>query len=277
MEEIARPGTRCKDYEWRLNLQKGDEIDACSSSSTWCHAVILDTRESETYESDVPVKEVYVGFRRYDEEGDREDEEGRSYYETSNRDDDWLVVMDPRLAKKGTMVSKHQNRDSEETMIDDSNDHIYTAGGDVVFALTRQMHCRSTFMIQMINKFGELGGFDLILNRIKNTENWAPIEVVTLLVSVVGNISLLLHKDFADEYIPSLKSAVWNNIVKSPESNIRNFTKERLDEIIEACETLFKRLYSINERREVIFYWGYEFLNKIVFGNIEFPSVHSLF
>lgn len=155
------------------------------------------------------------------------------------------------------MVKKNQTKESlnnnEETMIDDSNDHVYNqVGGEQIFALTRQMHCRSTFMVEMINKFGELGGFDKILHRIQNTENWAPIEVVTLLLSVVGQISLLLHKDFANEYIPTLKQAVWNNIVKSPESNIRNFTKERLDEIIEACETLFKRVYSINERREFL-------------------------
>jgi len=195
-----------------------------------------------------------IGFRRYDEEGDREDDEGRSYYGMSQKYDDWFVVTDPRLAKKGTMVKKNQTKESlnsEETMIDDSNDHVYNQVGEQIFALTRQMHCRSTFMVEMINRFGELGGFDKILHRIQNTENWAPIEVVTLLLSVVGQISLLLHKDFANEYIPALKQAVWNNIVKSPESNIRNFTKERLDEIIEACETLFKRVYSINERREV--------------------------
>lgn len=111
--EIARPGSRCGDYEWRLRLEKDDEIDACNTSSTWCSAVILDTRETENPENDSLVKEVYIGkimdkgicrlmrigFRRYDEEGDREDDEGKSYFGMSKKYDDWFTVTDPRLAK----------------------------------------------------------------------------------------------------------------------------------------------------------------------------------
>jgi hypothetical protein len=52
---------------------------------------------------------------------------------------------------------------------------------------------------------------------------------------------MLLYRKFAIEYIPKLNEAVINNIFKSPESNIRNFSKEK----IEAIVLLLKSIYLI--------------------------------
>jgi len=150
---------------------------------------------------------------------------------------------------KGDVTKKTSN--SEENKLDDTNDHIYTAGGEKVYAITRQSYCRSLFFVKMVNDFGELGGFKMILDRIQDTENWAPIEVVTFYLAIIGNISNLLHREFANEYIPVLRKAVWKNLLQSPDSNIRNFTKEKLDDIVSAFETLLKRIYKYDELYEV--------------------------
>lgn len=93
----------------------------------------------------------------------------------------------------------------------------------------------------------------MILERIKDTQNWAPIELVSLLLTVLGQISALLHREFVQEYIPALKETVWKNILQSPDSNIRNFTKERLDDILQALDCLFKRVYPASLRHEVCY------------------------
>ena len=57
----------------------------------------------------------------------------------------------------------------------------------------------STFLVSLTNKFGQMGGFDKIIQRISNIENWTPIETLNLLVTVVGNLSAILHRDFAND------------------------------------------------------------------------------
>jgi len=109
--QIAPYQSRCKDFEWRVNLKPNDEIDVCNNSSRWCSATVLETKQSEE-ENDYPAKEVLIGrlikpspfymrigYRVYDEEGDREDLEGRSYFGYPRQYDEWLNISDPRLAK----------------------------------------------------------------------------------------------------------------------------------------------------------------------------------
>lgn len=56
--------------------------------------------------------------------------------------------------------------------------------------------------INLINKFGWNGGFGTILKRIQNKANTCPIEIVASIVEAIGNISELMCKSFAEEFIP---------------------------------------------------------------------------
>ena len=66
-----------------------------------------------------------------------------------------------------------------------------------------------------------------------------------LTVQILGGVYAMLHRNFVQEYIPKLKEVLWENILKSPDQNIRNFTKERIDGICESMSDLLKRVYSI--------------------------------
>jgi hypothetical protein len=55
----------------------------------------------------------------------------------------------------------------------------------------------------------------------------------------------LFPRNFALEYIPKFQKAVWDNILKSPDSNIRNFNGKKMDEIYTKMGELLKRVYSI--------------------------------
>ena len=153
------------------------------------------------------------------------------------------------IAKKLFMGS---SSNTEDPVVDDSNDRIYSDNDNRVYALTRSGGCKSTFIVKMVNHFGQAGGFERILERIRDAENWAPIEVVSIMVTLMGNISSVLHRDFAVEFIPRLEEVVWRNLLKSPDSNIRNFTKERIDNILQAFDLLLKRVYSLPEKNEVV-------------------------
>ena len=62
----------------------------------------------------------------------------------------------------------------------------------------------------------------------------------------------MLHRVFAIQYVPKITSALWNNLLHSPDSNIRNFTKERLDNIYDSIGEILKRVYSISHKRELL-------------------------
>jgi hypothetical protein len=44
--ELALPGTKTKDFDWRLSLKVGDEVDACDISQVWYNSTILAIRET---------------------------------------------------------------------------------------------------------------------------------------------------------------------------------------------------------------------------------------
>lgn len=140
---------------------------------------------------------------------------------------------------------------NDDPVIDDTNDVVYRNSGKKVYAITRNPHCKSIWMVKLVNKMGEMGIFDRILERINDPNNWAPIEIVSIIITTLGNLSAILHRDFCYEYIPKLKDAVWKNILKSPDSNLRNFNKERIENIIQAFDSLLKRVVSIPEKNEV--------------------------
>ena len=62
---------------------------------------------------------------------------------------------------------------------------------------------------------------------------------------------MVYHREFALDYIPKFKEAVWRNLLKSPESNIRNFTKDKIDSLVQSFELILKRVYTVQEKQEV--------------------------
>lgn len=65
------------------------------------------------------MREVYVGFRIYDEEeGHKVDDDGRKYQGWSNRYDEWVTVTSPTIQRLGTLI-KHYKIVGKQTMIYD--------------------------------------------------------------------------------------------------------------------------------------------------------------
>jgi hypothetical protein len=58
--EIAPFGTKCVDFDWRLSLKVGDEVDACDSHHVWYSSTVVGIRETQLYEGRV-FTEVKIG------------------------------------------------------------------------------------------------------------------------------------------------------------------------------------------------------------------------
>lgn len=168
-----------------------------------------------------------------------------------------MNVTSPRLALLGTLNKgfyKGESTQIDEIIVDDSNDHLYQNefNRKPFYGIIRPRISSSVSLMKMINYFGYHDGFDILLNKIQSIENPMPIEPLTNYLSGLGNIHALYVKMFAKNYIPKLKDAVLINLLQSPENNIRNMAKEKLDTIIKAMENLLKRAYSLGYKFEFV-------------------------
>jgi len=64
-QEIAPLGQFSTDYDWRLNLKKGDLVDCCDESTTWYKSVILDIEIKEVDKKQILLAKI--AFRNYHE------------------------------------------------------------------------------------------------------------------------------------------------------------------------------------------------------------------
>ena len=74
-------------------------------------------------------------------------------------------------------------------MISDPEQKLYAA-------LRRQ--CKSIFFVQLMNRFGESGAFDTIIELIEKKET--GLDKVQILVNLVTEASLIYHKQFIDTF-----------------------------------------------------------------------------
>jgi len=81
----------------------------------------------------------------------------------------------------------------------------------------------------VINNFGKEGGFDFILKRLKDRENWAFIQEASQYMKILANFAMFLYEPFIKSYAPLTIEAAKENIFLSPEANVRNFKGKEMD------------------------------------------------
>ena len=105
-----------------------------------------------------------MGYRVYREAtgpSAKKDDHG-TYEGWSEKQDDLMPMICPRLAPWQTRVKKTVQADDVE---EDLDEHIKPEEGhDRVFAVPRIWNCTSKVYIHMMNLFGHLGGFAMILD-----------------------------------------------------------------------------------------------------------------
>lgn len=144
-------------------------------------------------------------------------------------------------------------------MFDDSNDIIYEEDGlkeeifekKHKFAINRSKICKCSSLILWVNTLGGMGLFNKIMDRICDKKNWCPIDFLANLLMALGNLHGILYRKFALEFLPKILNAAFDNVLESPESNFRNFTKDKIEGVITGLEKIAKRLYTVKERYEV--------------------------
>lgn len=154
-------------------------------------------------------------------------------------------------AKK--LYTKASNPNQEEH-IDDFNDLVQTLDNeDILYACPKRGQCLSLFQLVAINKFGRKGGFELILRRVEGENGeWCSIDLLASFMYMFSSVQVFLHRNFVKSYAPRMIAAVQRNILESPGSNLRNFTKEKVDQVNYGLSSFMLRIYSIGQKIEML-------------------------
>ncbi|EAR85485.2 ubiquitin carboxy-terminal hydrolase (macronuclear) [Tetrahymena thermophila SB210] len=274
--ELREYKSRCFDFEWRQQLKPDMVIDVCDTACVWYQSTILDTRSVIIEGISEPIKELYIGYRVYCEDGDIRDSQGRNFNGWTSKYDEWLSAHSPRLQQEKKMskkLFKQASQNNSEKVIDDSNDIIFDYEYQNQFKNVKAIHrCQNIFLnyninssfIQFINDFGE--GLNKILDIIRDsneaallqkTSNQNQEKIITFqalcdYIQIIYYVSPFLLKQFCMEYIPQLSNAIKQCIQSITEDNIRQFKREQISDMIRHYGIILMRYYSIGQKIEII-------------------------
>ena len=153
----------------------------------WMKATIMEVKEVTVDKRTYPI--VNVGFRLYKEQetsSTRKDEFG-VYDGWSKTQDEWIPWYSPRVAP---FMTKSQV-ESNDIEIDEGLDEYIEPekGFKKVFAVPRIFICTSSVYIHLINLFGNLGGFDLVMDLMSNAEMGETMDDGGLDITCMGVLS----------------------------------------------------------------------------------------
>ena len=202
--DIAEFETRTKnDYEWRracfANPEVTDYICDMHDNIKWEQGTIFDVREDSS--SGRKVLMANVGFRVYCEDGKKSDEIGR-FDGWSNRYDEMIPCFNPRIMPHLSRYMRTNIDDDED--VDVAIDDIIKpeAGHSRVYAVPRIQSCISSRFISYMNRFGNSGGFDAILETLTNGVFDEKLTLTTMgyMITMVSMPAKLFHKTWMADY-----------------------------------------------------------------------------
>lgn len=100
------------------------------------------------------------------------------------------------------------------------------------FAIIRR-RCKSALLVKLLNRLGELGGYERIIERISMENNDAlGLDTVYYYLDCLAKCTCMFNKVFIADYLPKLEAAVRKKILCASEQSLRNIKKDRIDGII---------------------------------------------
>ena len=100
-----------------------------------------------------------------------------------------------------------------------------------IFA-TERYTCKSTFLVSLINKFGEQGGFESLISMVTKPE--VSLESLFSMVSFFVKSEQMYHRQFVDAYYTKFSQAVEAKLLSATSAQLRTFKLTRIEEIITA-------------------------------------------
>ena len=221
-----------KDFDWRQNLKKNDEIDFFRYKSKWNVFKIIDVIE-EDYYGEICKKIRIVKKNDFDDS-----EEEYDYTE--------INVNSPSIAKKG-FYSQRKNFTFDE-------DRIFLSKiKEKKFAIMRKFSFitnSSIYIIKYINEFGKNRGFEYIMKVVKKEIN-VDKEVFAAIITFLQSIGEFLVEPFIEKNGLLILKTIENYLLTNAEMNLREITPKTLQILIRGIKGLSQRIHSEEESEEI--------------------------
>ena len=195
-----------EDYEWRSTVEGTANfyVDV-HDNYNWEQATITQTVLEERFGR--PFWKAFVIFRIYkDKQTDmksKKDEHGW-YDGWSDKFDEWIPLYSPRVQMHQTRSGgRAKNLKQQADMDDDIDDKIKPGKGhDRVYMVPRPAFSLSVKFLEMMNMFGSMGGFKIILDILENEPAGDNIDINSLCyMSTMISMGInLWHKDWIKEF-----------------------------------------------------------------------------
>lgn len=231
--EIAKMGSKAEGEEdWREAIQLDDKVDCYDSTGYWyaSHVVARETREHQR--AMIPM--VRIAFRIYHPDGDKTDKKGQKFYGWEETYDEWFPLYSARLNRFNTHTSENidymteaaQNKNSttkastdqsNNFVIEDELDSLVSEVGESKIFAVQRAQCRSDLLIDFLNLFGNLGGFDKMLAAIQQEpRSTNDLNLMGSYVQCLGKSAPVFHRKFAEDFFPKLEEAARASMLSAP-------------------------------------------------------------
>ena len=207
---------------WRRELQSNSLIDVLDTVNKWYTGRVVEIRPGV-------VKVSYDGW--------------------SSRYDEWLSITSDRIAQfKSKALGGQEAGGVSGSGVFLSREFDDSSDSDDQFAVFRGKEWGSYLLTEKINYFGSQGGFDFLIQRI--LQRPAQALPVTLLKKILDSLArgfVVLGKQFLRRFLIPLRLSIFDSILDLSDVEMRELSKEIIEEIVKAMEKLLKRIYSTRD------------------------------
>lgn len=158
------------DFDWRFDLKVGDEIDCMDNDKEFFKSTVISHKIQNNHEGE-PIPIITVGFRTFEEEGNKDDEEThKKFFGWSAKYDEVFSVTDPQIQRLYSCTQQYKKVEMAHKLyqrphyIDDKEDTYYPSKELSVYCAKRDRYfCKSDVITDALNEFGRAGGFERFL------------------------------------------------------------------------------------------------------------------
>jgi ubiquitin carboxyl-terminal hydrolase 34 len=123
-----------------------------------------------------------------------------------------------------------------------------------------------------MNTFGNLGGFDLIIDVLENAEmtdkeDELNVTIMGCLAQIITTAFPVYHKDFITEFGQRIATSITKRLLSTSDQSLRDVRKEQIEAILKSVDSISKRFLEKDEREKQSEVLKLELCNKCLTSN----------
>jgi ubiquitin C-terminal hydrolase len=134
----------------------------------------------------------------------------------------------------------------------------------------------SYYLIRNMELFGELGGFDAIINRLENTDRILPPHCIISMLDALCMVAPYLNSDHLEPFVPSFREALYNHLLAMENNDLKRFTMKHFSSILARLEKIIVVAFDDSTGREAVERFGLRFDLKLMHCTFLDKRIHGM-